>query len=61
MDDPAVWPKLLTDREPCSIVKMEPVQVKDKDFPQNDKGCRFIKANYYIVMVNSQWNMCNHN
>lgn len=60
VDDPALWPKLLTDGELCSIVKMGPVQVKDKDFPQNEKGRRFTKANYYILMkngerVNSSW------
>ena len=46
VDDPALWPKLLTDREHCSMAKMGPIQVKDKDFPQNEKGHRFTKAKY---------------
>ncbi|KAK0155422.1 hypothetical protein N1851_002224 [Merluccius polli] len=54
VEDPALWPKLLTDIEGCSIVRMGPVQVKDKDFPQNEKGRRFTKANYYIVMKNAK-------
>ena len=60
VDDPALWPKLLTDGECCSVVRMGAVQVEDKDFTQNEKGHRFTKANYYMVMksgkrVNRSW------
>ena len=41
-------------RECCSIVKMGPVQVKDKDFTQNEMGHRFPKAYYYIVIKNGK-------
>ena len=56
VDDPALWPELLTDRERCrcSLVRRGPVQVKDQEFPQNDKGRRFTKANYYIAMKNGE-------
>ena len=54
VDDPALWPKLLTDRERCSLVQLGPVQVKDKDFPQNEKGRRFTKAYYCIEMKNGE-------
>lgn len=34
-DDPALWPKELTDKERRSIVQRGPVQVKDRIFPKH--------------------------
>ncbi|KAK0155035.1 hypothetical protein N1851_002653 [Merluccius polli] len=34
-DDPALWPKQLSDSARCSIVQRGPLQVKDRIFPRN--------------------------
>lgn len=45
-DDPALWPKQLSDSTRCSIVKRGPLQVKDRIFPRNEDRHRFTRSNY---------------
>lgn len=53
-DDPALWPKHLTDKERCSIVQRGPVQSKDRIYPKNQEGRRFTNSNYYLQMKNGE-------
>uniref|UniRef100_A0A3P8THJ7 TTF-type domain-containing protein n=1 Tax=Amphiprion percula TaxID=161767 RepID=A0A3P8THJ7_AMPPE len=53
-DDPALWPKHLSDNERCSIVQKGPVQIKERIFPRNQEGCRFTKNYFYMHMRNGE-------
>ncbi|XP_076850262.1 uncharacterized protein LOC143499580 isoform X2 [Brachyhypopomus gauderio] len=55
-DDPAQWPKVLTDSERCQIVGKGPVQITDIEFPQNSENPprRFTKENYRRTMKNGE-------
>ncbi len=53
-DDPALWPKQLSDSARCSIVQRGPLQVKDRIFPRNEDGRRFTSSNYYMQMKNGE-------
>lgn len=53
-DDPALWPKQLSDNERCSIVQKGPVQIKDNIFPRNQEGHRFTNNYYYMYMRNGE-------
>uniref|UniRef100_A0A8C6WW11 TTF-type domain-containing protein n=1 Tax=Neogobius melanostomus TaxID=47308 RepID=A0A8C6WW11_9GOBI len=52
-DDPASWPKEVTDDQRCSLVRRGPVQVK-QHFPKNAEGCRFTCNNYQMQMRNGE-------
>ena len=53
-DDPALWPKQLSDSAHCSIVQRGPLQVKDRIFPRNEDGRRFTSSSYYMQMKNGE-------
>uniref|UniRef100_A0A3B1J9M7 TTF-type domain-containing protein n=1 Tax=Astyanax mexicanus TaxID=7994 RepID=A0A3B1J9M7_ASTMX len=55
-DDPAQWPKVLTDSERCQIVRKGTVQITDIQFPQNSENPprRFTKENYRRTMKNGE-------
>uniref|UniRef100_A0A672T9W0 TTF-type domain-containing protein n=1 Tax=Sinocyclocheilus grahami TaxID=75366 RepID=A0A672T9W0_SINGR len=53
-EDPALWPKHLTDKERCSLVQRGPVQIKDRKYPKNKEGRRFTSSNYYLQMKNGE-------
>ncbi|KAL7858049.1 hypothetical protein AOLI_G00181510 [Acnodon oligacanthus] len=55
-DDPAQWPRVLTDSVRCHIVRKGPVQIKDIEFPQNSETPprRFTKENYRRTMKNGE-------
>lgn len=52
-DDPAYWPKDLTDDLRCSLVRRGPLQVKT-NFPQNAEDGRFTLNYYQVIMRNGQ-------
>nr|XP_040041482.1 zinc finger MYM-type protein 5-like [Gasterosteus aculeatus aculeatus]XP_040041483.1 zinc finger MYM-type protein 5-like [Gasterosteus aculeatus aculeatus] len=53
-NDPALWPKQLSDSARCSIVERGPLQVKDGIFLRNEDGHRFTSSNYYMQMRNGE-------